>query len=247
MDRATRGHLTPALGTKMSSILRNFSRINIDRLSDLSISYLEKLSLHDVASIKIFYCFQGRNAWHSTWICRYYDNCMHLTLESAQKYAESMRKSGSVFYIYEIPALLLDSQDYAVVVTQINEDCPLRYYSEKAVRKNGYGAKEKVDKYSENYIVLGSPMDRLVYSFLPGSRFWKVQQPIKNSIIFLYTRSQENALLLRQEKLKAWKSYSMGNDCYLGWNPIENYKVSSKSVRRIFKRSCFNTKNNLNA
>lgn len=227
----------------MSDILQN---LKLDRLSDQSISYLESLSLHDVASIKIYYCLLGRNAWHSTWIRRYSNNCMHLTIESAKKYAESLRNNGSVFFIYEIPALLLDTQDYAVIITQINEDCPLRQYSMKGAKKIGYGVKEKKDKYSENYIVRGAPMDRVISSFLPDSRFWKAQQPLKDSIIFLYTRFQENAILLSHEKPKAWKSFSIGKNYCLGWIPM-NSNVSARSVRGIFRKSCFNTKNNVNA
>ena len=56
---------------------------------------------------KIYYVFQGRNAWHSTWITQYNNGCMHINLDNAKKYAESLRACGSVFYIREIPALII--------------------------------------------------------------------------------------------------------------------------------------------
>lgn len=65
---------------------------------------------HDVAACaeirKVYYVEDGRNAWHSTWVRRYYANRCFDELDEAKVSVESMRVEGSTWTICESPALV---------------------------------------------------------------------------------------------------------------------------------------------
>lgn len=225
----------------MNSAFRRIEDLEIDGILNPDIKDPEELKLRGVRAVKIYYCFYGRNAWHSTWVQKYYKDCMHSNLESAKRFAERNRVQGSVFYIKELPALLFDGGNYPVLVTQINERCPLREYSAKALREDVSIGSEKIEGYRNNYLTFGAPMNGVILSFEHDSRFWKTQQPLKNSVILLYTKTEFESVELKTTKLKAWKSSSLGKDYCLSWNPI-NSRVSQSSVLRLYNQSGFNTK-----
>ena len=110
----------------MSDVLRRIEDLKTDVILDLSIKSPKDLKLRGIKVVKIYYCYYGRNAWYSTWVQKYYKNCMHASFDSAKGFAEINRKQGSVFYIKELPALYIESGSYPILVTQINKTCPLR-------------------------------------------------------------------------------------------------------------------------
>lgn len=229
------------LGFNMDSAFRRIEDLKFDGILDPDVKDPEELRLRGIRAVKIYYCFYGRNAWHSTWVQKYYIDCMHSNLDSAKRFAERNRVQGSVFYIEELPALLLDGGSYPVLVTQINERCPLREYSAKALREDVSIESEKIEGYRNNYLTFGSPLNGVILSFEYNSRFWKTQQPWKNSVILLYTETEFEPVELKTTKLKAWKSSSLGKDYYLSWSPIKS-RVSQSSVIRLFNQSGFNKK-----
>src|SRR5947208_11890730 len=98
-------------------------------LTDTDAEKLSRKYLIGVGAVKMYFCSTGRNAWHGM-INRYGPvRCMHNTLTGAQQFAENQRVQGSVFYIEELPTLLLIEQDFfCVLVTQINTKHPLKDY-----------------------------------------------------------------------------------------------------------------------
>lgn len=172
----------------MSEILRQIDNLKFDRILDPKLPDPSTLRLRQVEAVKIYYCLYGRNAWHSTWIQRYSENCMHLTFASAKSHAEAKRVQGSVFYIKELPALQFTTGKYRVLITQINSTCPLREYSPSARRKDVIYGKTKIHDSRENYLTFGAPMEGLILSFSHDSRFWITLQSSINSVIILYAK-----------------------------------------------------------
>lgn len=74
--------------------------------------------LLDIESGVVAYLHRGRNAWHSTWVRHYFANsALFPDVSSAQGEAEMMRGQGNVFYIVEVPAILLRGPEFGVVIT----------------------------------------------------------------------------------------------------------------------------------
>lgn len=224
----------------MMEAFRKIESLEFDRKFDPSIEPIDKWKLHDVKATTIYYCLYGRNAWHSTWVNRYYNNCMHPTLDSAKEFAESLRVQGSVFYIQELPALCIDAGSYSLVATQINTSEPLREYSTYALLESP-SRSEKIEGYRDNYFTLGAPMNGVALSFDFDSRFWKTQQPKNDSIVLLYSKYKCTASDFKKIKLKRWKSESVGKYYLLSWSKTEN-NIRKTSVLRIYDQFCFNSK-----
>ena len=74
---------------------------------------------------KVFHVIEGRNAWHSTWIVQYQPNSFYSSLSAAKEYAESIRKSGSVFTVVEKPSLIIRSSRKTTIITELNNSDPL--------------------------------------------------------------------------------------------------------------------------
>jgi len=204
---------------KLSDIKNSF-------ISNFLLKNYDKAKLEVVDSAKIYYWYYGRNAWHTTWIQRYLPNSMYNNLQSTKTYIESIRKQGSVFYINEMPSLVLKSKNFSLVVTQINTTCPLQDYS---IKKN------------INILKKGTLLKDIVDSFKYNSPFWRNYQPQENSIIILYASNDDMLEKLKTTKLKIWQSQSYGKNYYLSWN-ITNKSISQASVLRIVKQAKSNIK-----
>lgn len=184
---------------------------------------------------KLYYVHDGRNAWHSTWVQRYLDGCMHSSLSSAIRYAESLRVRGSVYYINEIPALLLESESLVLVVTQINCTDVLAAYSSNAVRNEAASDKQKIENLRHNYLTRGSPIEGAFLSFEPDSHFWKNTPPPRDSLIrVLCEGSLRDFESLGKGVLSGYKSKSCGSQYLLEWSHCE-HKIQSDALHRIMK------------
>ena len=80
----------------------------------------------EISACKLFYVHDGRNAWHSTWVQRYFPNfSFQATFQAARAAVERARKQGSSWSIVETPALVVRVRDLSFVTTEINTDTPL--------------------------------------------------------------------------------------------------------------------------
>lgn len=182
--------------------------------------------------ITAFYVHTGRNAWHSTWIARYYPGCMHTSLNSAKSYAETKRVQGTTFKISELPALIISSNIGSVVVTQINSKTPLAGYSRTAVRLTHHSQK-LMNGHLNDYLCIGAPIYGAILSFESDSRFWKTPPPSYNSLIITETPEiAPETVEIKSENLN-YKSFSHGSQYMMGWRPYES-DISSDGISRLF-------------
>jgi hypothetical protein len=70
---------------------------------------------------KMLYLGYGRNAWHSTWIRRYYPGSISLFEKDLQSLCENLRVQGSVFRIETVPVVYLVYKEDVVVLVAIND------------------------------------------------------------------------------------------------------------------------------
>ena len=220
----------------MSAILDHIDNLKFESASNSPPS--SRLRVREIKAVKIYYCYYGRNAWHSTWIQRYSPSCMHLTIDSAQDHAERKRTQGSVFYIEELPSLEINVGPYRVYITQINENCPLREYRIEAVRSSAPVGKRKIENAQNRYLKFGVNAENLLLSFAHDSRFWINTQPSSNSVMILYTGENIKAAPLKTTKLNFWKSQSVGKYYYLSWSSRKG-RISQRSVLRLIKQCGF--------
>lgn len=181
----------------------------------------------------LYYVSTHRNAWHSTWIGRYSTGCMHTTLESAKEYAEQHRVRGTVFIIKQLPCLVYKCQDICLIVTEINTSRPLLGYN---LDINEAKQGEVVESESNSYLKIGAPLNRIVMSFLPSSRFWYAKPNPMNSIIMMASRKHILPLeKLKSQNLLSYSSFSNGGNYYLGWTSF-NSKLKKSAVKEIHRK-----------
>lgn len=204
-------------------------------LTQENFRFLPELPVTGVSKGVIYYVFSGRNAWHSTWITRYSAGCMHTTLESAKKYAEKRRVRGTVFYIKQLPCLIIRSNNKCVLITEINNDNPLCQYSPNATTSHVAYGLQKIENALDNYMKIGTPLNGLVLSFRPDSRFWNARPSTEDSVIIL---SSENSVLpvekSNTDHLLAYKSYSHGGNYYLGWSKSDSV-IKRCAILKLYK------------
>ena len=206
------------------------------RLDQASAQKFRESPITDISSGVIYYVHTGRNAWHSTWITRYSNGCMHTTMESATDYAEGMRTKGTVFYIKQLPCLVFRTKNWSLLVTEINSRNPLAGYSPDATSKEAPSGATKIDGAIDNYMAIGAPLNGVALSFMPDSRFWNVRPSPKNSVILLSCfDSGLQVEALPSGGLKAFKSISNGGNYYLGWAKKEP-DVKSVGVLNLSKK-----------
>lgn len=198
-------------------VLQQLSKKDETYISHMKMSKKVSSLINSVEKITIYYYIYGRNAWHSTWIQRYTPMCMHTTFESAKNQAENDRKNGSVFTIRQLPALLIKSDAFDFIVTQINESNPLAEYQlvpENVLSLNPIG-NQRLQKKS------------CIFSFIDSlgcnSKNWLHKQAKENSLIILKGFSSvQFEELVENTRLMEWKSKSYGKGFYLGWNEAES-------------------------
>lgn len=177
----------------------------------------------------LYFVHNGRNAWHSTWVQKYRQNCFYVSLEEAKNYCENMRTNGLVFYIIETPALMITSNKNNVYfLTQINTSEPLAGYSSNAIISKELYKGNIIENAQDNYIKLGNSLKAIFLSFDKESRFWwKKFDESQKVIILISTEIIDSGMLpLAGNPLKSYKSISYGKKYYLGWI---DYPIKRKS------------------
>ncbi len=170
---------------------------------------LEDERFAECRAVKLYYAIYGRNAWHETWITRYFDGCMSGALEEAKETVEQQRKQGSVFYIREIPALQLLNSKLSVIITEINTDKPLQHHQNVP---------------QDTQITLCE-----MYDFF---------SPLKDhSVIRLICRKRQSKNLFEpiQGQFKQLHSQVRNSDSPFSWNQID-YHMSPTSVEQLATR-----------
>ena len=75
---------------------------------------------------KIFHWWDGRNAWHSTWVQRYNNlDAFCATKETALSRIDASRVQGSVFYLQEFPVLIFMGKAACLLIGDMSDTSPL--------------------------------------------------------------------------------------------------------------------------
>lgn len=168
----------------------------------------------------IYYVHIERNAWHSTWIGRYRPDCMHASRSDAEEFAESLRRPGTVVYIQELPALAIRTERGCLVVTQINCDSPLKYYSPFI---NLSGRDEPKAGFHwlrrENNKLIGEIVD----SLRPTGIWWAKKPPDVNAVIILGGNEPFQLFDPLPDSPSCVRGNSNGEGRRLFWSPVKNY------------------------
>lgn len=199
----------------------------------------------------IYFLGRGRNAWHNTWSMSYYPWSFHLNVTSAEKAAEHLRKQGSVFYVREVPAFVLETEALRYYVTELNSQDPLAQYR-RSLEVDHIGVPTITPHGVLCPIAKGHPIGRALDSFSTCSRHW-IQDSVKRGTVYILTeggkvrmmwegkwistvffqKSREVAPL--RPDLRMWTSFSRGTSTALGWHLGERLNVRSASIQRLVK------------
>lgn len=226
--------------------------MQLHRINPLE-GYTDSQVITAVVGARLYFVHDGRNAWHSTWVQRYFEGCLHMRLTSAQEYCEANRKRGSVFYIEELPAIRIECQFGITIVTQININNPLSGY--RLFRESESETEEETHhEHQANIFRIGEPMKPAVESFVYNSRSWRLPIPDAKSILIAWrsnvgrfqelesrdTTVRHNDLakpdLLDSAQLYKYVSSSSGGEYELGWDKLES-KIRTKGVFDILSEA----------
>lgn len=109
-------------------LVRDFERKQVEREKYCKLKLIDAQELSrrrvlpaNVHKGTVLYLGYSRNAWHSTWIRRYYPGSLSFFEKDLQILCEKMRVQGSVFRIEPVPAVFLEYRDDVIVLVEINE------------------------------------------------------------------------------------------------------------------------------
>lgn len=174
-------------------------------------------NLSSIETVLLYLLIRGRNAWQSTW-SQHYQGPTSLggTLDEAKRVAESWRTQGSTFYIHEIPALLLNGRQSAVVVADFRGRDPF----------GGWDTGRKQELAS------GEPLFSAAHALVRWHNF-PLHRPLPPSVI-VANPSTDDALqrLMPTQESRHWKSQSNGAGYKLKWIPKEGTYIAA-GVRTI--------------
>jgi len=89
--------------------------------------------IKELRETQAYYLGYGRNAWHNTWINKYYPESVSFDSGKLKKRAEGKRKQGSVFKVQAVPLLVIRLKSHSYGLACINEK-ERHYYSDLLVR-----------------------------------------------------------------------------------------------------------------
>ncbi|QNI04392.1 hypothetical protein HXW73_16405 [Halomonas sp. SH5A2] len=174
---------------------------------------------------KIYHVREGRNAWHSTWVIQYEPNSFFSSLAAAKEYAESLRKSGSVLNVLELPCVIVRSDNKVVFITEVNVDNPLSTH----IIENEIDIIDR--EVLNDYVVRLDFLPDFVKSFMPSSLSW--QKKVKEKDMIILEHANKN---LKVDKVGEYISYltsdSIGVSYYLNWTKCKRV-VDFSSVNSI--------------
>ena len=191
----------------------------------------------------VYFVHDGRNAWHNTWVQRYEKGCISQYQEDAKEYCEEKRKSGSVFYISELPAIVLQFHYGKMYVVQINADVPFKGYMERA---------GDLEDGAQPGRRIFSTINDFMSSIDIASGDWDPVPSSAERVFCLWTFDPHSAVVsIPPRPLEKVKSKSYGVGYYLCWNKVgesanplrtveiakdisDGLEISNSSVQSIF-------------
>lgn len=163
----------------------------------------------------IYFVHNGRNAWHSTWVQKYYPGCMHSTPEEAIEYCEEKRTNGSVFYIIETPAIIICFNYGKLIATQINTSSPLESYSPPWLMDSSRHTKQEENRTP-------STIEEITASLNIESIHWNKPQQNNQPVILLWLFDHDASIApITESPLATYRSASHGTKYYLSWSKLE--------------------------
>lgn len=192
----------------------------------------------------IYYVGDGRNAWHGTWVRRYYSSSFHTKFEDARLFAESQRVQGSVFRITELPVVCYGVEDGWMLVSELNEERPLTHFRPpltiqrarvRAKRCSWWFQHNTLTQQLKDTLPLDSP--RAGWTAAETSRrfhekdiCWSTPEN-RRTVVKLFYQGAEPAVLSRRQELKIWTSSSIGGQYRLQWQTKKG--LSGTAVMRV--------------
>ena len=170
--------------------------------------------LLDITSGPVALLIRGRNAWHSTWVRHYLrDATLYTDVLSAKRGAEPKRQRGNVFYVVEVPAILLRGSVSNVVLCDTHPDSPFGSFT-------GFGTAVQASAIGQwvGGLFPGISTKDAVGAFSHNSGYWSGPTPDAHS---LRTGRLDSGIPLGENngKLESFVSEARGVDYFLGWNP----------------------------
>jgi hypothetical protein len=168
--------------------------------------------LLDVAPVTVSVLVRGRNAWYSTWVRHWFHNS-HVFSDhhSAQSGAEPLRGPGNVFYVNDVPALLLIGTKSQIAVIDGLRGEPFKHFS-------GIKAELVTSLYGSYYkgIFPGVTMREAVEGFQEGAEGW-VKPGVNDQVRFGVLPEACILASLPHGRFASSVSFPQGSDYVLGW------------------------------
>jgi hypothetical protein len=189
---------------------------------------LFRLRLTQVQAVQIYYIIDGRNAWWQTWVQRYRQDCMQLSLPESRDVCERKRVQGTVFRITQLPAIAFRTSLHgtALLITQINTNSPLsqlrHHRLEGAIEMIRQAETlrildEKNNKSKVQYAI-GMALEDVEMMMNVGSDIYLPTMARVNSVMTLFTYySNKLEALSPETTFQSWQSEGTGSAYRLGW------------------------------
>lgn len=198
--------------------------------------------VEQVGAACIYYVQDGRNAWHSTWVRRYYSDTFHLSLFAAQRAAEVLRVQGSVFRLVTLPVVHFKTSSASLLVSELHVQCPLLHFRPALSRERADRRARACSPYFTNYVLprqlerslnweyprVGDSLGEVHQAFAANSVNWAHPENRRSVVSFLLKPSDNVPTKLpRKKKLADLQSYSIGTDFHLRWSDVDGKKQSA--------------------
>lgn len=165
--------------------------------------HLMNSSLLAVEGAVVYMLISGRNAWHSTWITRYSKNiAFYSSLQGAKSQAELLRRQGSVFYVRQVPVLLVRTTEGAVVQAE--------FHSRTCFGKWDITAGSEL-------LRIGTPTSRLLSGLGPDSELWRPPKISQYSFVTVVPEWDNIPPLPKGGAFRSWTSEGLGPKYQLAW------------------------------
>jgi len=181
--------------------------------------------LMDVRACKVALLIRGRNAWHGTWVQHFMQNAeMYTTIESAKNGAEHLRAPGNVFYVLEVPALLLLGKITSTVHVETSNERPFEHFAGIGNWTN----KSVLGNFREG-IYPGVSLRDAARVIENTRLFWGENRFSSRNMLAGHVTSLDD-LAFKTRSLQAFRSFGQGSEYLLGWEIFENNFVSKNVI-----------------
>jgi hypothetical protein len=165
-------------------------------------------AFHAARLATVHFLTDGRNAWHSTWVNRYFPGAITGRDATARQQAERQRLQGSVFVITPTPALVLQSDKLTLVGVEVNPR----------------GEFERLSEVFDGPFTAGRVLDA----------YGSARQ---DSVLWLHAAGNHRFDDWNGASLFQWRSRSHGGNYRLGWYAHAVAAQPSSGFRKIVQRA----------